>query len=417
VAIALAQNSGDLPGNAASKVYTFGTAPVVGNLIVVCTSAWGLDPPTVTDTAGNTYTRHQGISQGGVYTTIFSARVASSPASVTITTPSSQDFAHSVTEWSGLANPAYDTGTTAGVNDRSPLTVGPTATLAQADELVITTYAANTGSSASGITAPSGYTLLAVEQDYNSYVAGGSAYAVVSATAGVSAAWTETANNVGDRGAALATFKAAAGGGDVTVALTGVAATGAAGTVRADKGVTLTGVTGTGGVGTVVAGSPDVNLTLTGVQAVGQAGSVGYDDGTAPTHNPNLSSEIGGDGDPAPRRKREVYFKPWLARVLEARDLRAKPVRDKAAKKAKALEVQAAEALLEGDGLDIGALEQRWANLAPVLPDDTSEAEAFAAQVRFRLEQMGALAELERLAREALRKRNNDAAALLLLLA
>lgn len=63
-----------------------------------------------------------------------------------------------------------------------------------------------------------------------------------------------------------------AAGSDVTVALTGVGATGAAGSFGSTRDVALTGVGATGAVGTFGAG-PTVGLT--GVGATGHVGSFG----------------------------------------------------------------------------------------------------------------------------------------------
>ena len=65
---------------------------------------------------------------------------------------------------------------------------------------------------------------------------------------------------------------APAAGGDVTVAVTGVAATGAVGSVAPSLSVPLSGVAGTGEVGSVV---PSLAVPITGVAGTGSVGTVG----------------------------------------------------------------------------------------------------------------------------------------------
>lgn len=91
---------------------------------------------------------------------------------------------------------------------------------------------------------------------------------------------------------------------------------------------------------------------------------------------------------------REVSFKPLMQRILEARnEKRVKPAKERAAKRAKVIEVQAAQVALEDGGeARFRALMQQWLAQRPVIPAGSGlEAQlAFMAQVAFRIQQMQA---------------------------
>ncbi|KWT94678.1 MULTISPECIES: hypothetical protein [unclassified Variovorax] len=91
---------------------------------------------------------------------------------------------------------------------------------------------------------------------------------------------------------------------------------------------------------------------------------------------------------------REVSFKPLMQRILEARnEKRVKPAKERAAKRAKVIEVQAAQVALEDGGeAQFRALMQQWLAQRPVIPAGSGlEAQlAFMAQVAFRIQQMQA---------------------------
>ena len=212
---ALVQNSGAKSGSASTTKHTWSTAPVVGNTITVEVMTWtyGADTShTVSDDAGNVYTQDASALLNVARVSVFSAVVASVPTNTTITHSSSGGNSASFSEWSGVA--AFDTSATANT-DAPPATsfpVGPTGTLAQPDELVISAFGFNSGSGACGIATPLGYTPLAYEQDSNSYIGFGAGYLLTSDTAALSAAWTVTAtSSVSNSGArCIATYRAAA---------------------------------------------------------------------------------------------------------------------------------------------------------------------------------------------------------------
>lgn len=86
-----------------------------------------------------------------------------------------------------------------------------TATLAQADELIIAAIVVNVSSSNVHLTdPPSGYTSIGVNQDPNTSIGYEAAYKIVSATTAVSATWTFDSAAAAS---AIATYKTTGGGG------------------------------------------------------------------------------------------------------------------------------------------------------------------------------------------------------------
>ncbi|OUM01757.1 hypothetical protein A8M77_14440 [Variovorax sp. JS1663] len=116
---------------------------------------------------------------------------------------------------------------------------------------------------------------------------------------------------------------------------------------------------------------------------------------------------------------REVSFKPLLQRVLDARaERRVKPAKERAQKRAKAFEVEAARLVLEDDGAEMRFrdLMAGWLAQRPVLPpmfDRLDPMQLFMAQVAFRIQQMQA----EEQARARLADQDEEEALLALLLA
>lgn len=226
MAATLVQSSGARSGNGTSQSWTWATAPTVGNVIIVKAVGWASPTgPTAScaDAASNSYTqRTNALSTGSGATTtrgaIFDCVIASSPSSTTITWSISADHSVVFEEWSGLdtaslsdqvATPALS-GLISGSGAQT-LTVGPTATLAQADELVQTLLGAATGLAASNIATPSGYTGGVFEQNSPSFIGMGSAYKTVAATTAVDATWPfDVAGGAGQTAVALlATYRIA----------------------------------------------------------------------------------------------------------------------------------------------------------------------------------------------------------------
>ncbi|WP_162588321.1 hypothetical protein [Variovorax sp. RA8] len=133
-------------------------------------------------------------------------------------------------------------------------------------------------------------------------------------------------------------------------------------------------------------------------------------------------------GSPAPEPTRNagfesgprfVSFKPLLQRILEARaERRVKPAKERAAKRAKVIEVQAAELVLQHDGAEerFRELMAGWLAQRPVIPSVVAEVDPmqlFMAQVAFRIQQMQA----EEQARARLAAQDEEEALIALLLA
>jgi len=102
-----------------------------------------------------------------------------------------------------------------------------------------------------------------------------------------------------------------------------------------------------------------------------------------------MGFEIGGS---EPRKYRETSFKPVLQRVLEAKAPKVKPKKERAAKRAKTIEQQAAIAVTSGiEEPAYLRLFLEWKLQQPYIPPQAQGIpldEMFAAQVAFRIAQM-----------------------------
>ena len=173
------------------------------------------------------------------------------------------------------------------------------------------------------------------------------------------------------------------------------------------------------GVGSIAITGYAPTITQSGAQSVAPgAGSVVLT-GYAPTVT---------QGSPAPEPTRNagfelgprfVSFKPLLQRILEARaERRVKPAKERAAKRAKVIEVQAAELVLQDDGAEtrFRELMAGWLAQRPVIPPVVAQVDPmqlFMAQVAFRIQQMQA----EEQARVRLAAQDEEEALIALLLA
>lgn len=94
----------------------------------------------------------------------------------------------------------------------------------------------------------------------------------------------------------------------------------------------------------------------------------------------------------SPRVAREVYRKPLLQRVLEARAPKVKPKKERAAKRAKDIEIRAAQVVVSGvQGQALEELTREWMAQRPYIPDAAQQIpadELFMAQVAFRINQL-----------------------------
>lgn len=196
--------------SASSKVFTTTVAVAAGESIIVgigCDT--NLDGVVVTDSVGNTYTTHADVlatNNGTVSTQIASAHnVTALPSGGTITVSNSPAaggyrrlMAYKV---SGLATSgAFDQVATSN-SAVNPWTIGPTGTLAQADELAFF-YVIENGNHTN--TPPAGWTELRDSGSGSLQVV--TAYKITSATAAVSGGGTWNATPFA-LAAAMVTFK------------------------------------------------------------------------------------------------------------------------------------------------------------------------------------------------------------------
>lgn len=222
---------------------SFSTKPSAGHCIVVCISGRAytgeFSSSGVTDSAGNTYVLRASKRTTGLVTAaeIWVAENVAVPSG-TWTVTAAHVGATSVMSVASFDNVAtsssFDQSATASGNNTNTLAVGPTGTLAQANELVVGCMATYIASANIGVTTPSGYSEIGVYQDSGNYVGHQSCYKDVAATTAVSATWTWTTNTFYAVDGALLTLKTVgAGGGDgssVTVSGSDTLPTAASGT-------------------------------------------------------------------------------------------------------------------------------------------------------------------------------------------
>lgn len=208
--------------------------------------------------------------------------------------------------------------------------------------------------------------------------------------------------------AAAAAGETAAGGATTAGALGGAAGDAAAITTAAgiSAGGTLVGGALVAGQSTITpATGSSTTSTLTGRATVAASMVPAADSSTAGTLSPPGAAPAGGTGlqggfdvdigqQPSPRqRPREVYRKPILQRVLEERYPKVKPKKERAQRRAKNIELEAAALVLEkpiaGESR-FAELARQWMRQGPALPPALAQVnplDLFASQVAFRIRQ------------------------------
>lgn len=188
------QTSGKQSGTSSTtRTWVPSIAPLVGSKIICTATGWVSGaPPTmsVTDNATppNTYTVRQNNSETSTATYIIDGTVANVPTTITLTFSAAADHSVDWAEFNGLGN--YDTGTSNNLNgQQTTFSTGPTPTLAQASEVVIAALGLASGASNSGITVPSGFVSLGIEQDSPTYIGAGGAYTAVAPTTPITTVW------------------------------------------------------------------------------------------------------------------------------------------------------------------------------------------------------------------------------------
>ncbi len=216
-------NKGGVTADAKPTTYSLGTT-TTGSLIVVLGSMYDIFAPAdgnVTDNKGNSYTLAPNASYPGTGNQAvaiwYSANVTGGASHEVTLTPGGSAFANNVAamEITGAAttspmdvNPTGTSGTSTGPT----ITTG---TLAQADEILCGIFSTtSSGSPALGV--PSGWTLIA-EEENSVHLPYNAAYLIVSSTSTLSPTWSIASSQAWR--CALASFKAAAGGGGADLEL------------------------------------------------------------------------------------------------------------------------------------------------------------------------------------------------------
>lgn len=234
---------------------------------------------------------------------------------------------------------------------------------------------------------------------------GGTSAATATAAAGsatVSSAAASRAASAGTSAAGAATVSALA---SATVRASATAAAGSA-TVSA---------TGSAGAASSASAVPATGQATVSGQALSAARAAPVAAAGVATASATTPSQEGGRAG-FEMGARMVRRKPLLEQILEARATKkVKPAHERAAKRAKAIEVEAAElALNDGSKGQLDQLLSKWKAERPVVPEAVQMPlnEVFLAQVAFRLRQMAD----EHALRAEMHRRQDDEDALAILL-
>lgn len=216
MAIALVAGSGTkTAGSSSTLAHTFGTNPVVGDMIIVPFSCfYGSTSPTCADNYGNTYT--SAVLSNGIGASsnnkagIFWAPVTTTGASfaTTLTGGAGSYWSGSFDKWSGLATVSPVDQTAIGNATGVTLTI-TTGTTTQNDEVAICAFCSNVGSLDTFGADPTGNGFTELFRNANGATAevGVGDYLILSATGTVSASFLVNSGNA--MTGCIATFKAA----------------------------------------------------------------------------------------------------------------------------------------------------------------------------------------------------------------
>ena len=217
------------------------------------------------------------------------------------------------------------------------------------------------------------------------------------ASAMTPAAGTSTAGAMAGASVAVASMVPAAGVATSATMVGSSAAAGSANMVPAAGQATSA----------TMAGSSIAAASMVPAAGVATTATMSTSGGAAPAER-NMGFEI-----------RSTYRKPLLRRILEERYPKVKPRHERAQKRAKAIELEAVELVLDQPQAEsaFAALQKRWAAERPVVPPalaDVDPMALFRAQIAFRLRQQQL--EEQALAMLAAQRRRQEEDALIALL-
>jgi hypothetical protein len=412
-----------------------------GSTVVVVTTGGSGSAYTPTDNGGNTWPGSPAVNfdSAGARLTMWVLQNCAAKTGYQVTVASaSGDAVFTVHEVTGVLAASLDSAATASGSGAEPFTLNAASALAQAANTVISgmlpymsgdpvTYAANTG-----------YAIAAQENNNNSFYGQGVASKSVSSTAAPSVQW-DTSGATGDVFVGIIVLKEAAAGGvtgagqiasaeafgspavGATVAAAGIASAQAVGAPAVGARISAAGIGSGEAIGSpavgaainavgiasaeafgapVVGGSGIFAAGIPSAEAFGQPALAARINAAGITSGEVFGQPTVGTPAPAPARlggyelsgAREVSFKPLMQRVLEARSAkRVKPAKERAQKRAKVIEVEAAQVALE-DGAEarFRELMDSWLAQRPVMPRGLDPQQLFLAQVAFRIQQMQA---------------------------
>jgi hypothetical protein len=198
---------------------TFGSATTTGNKVIVLVFAYGNNIATVTDNKSNTYTKRAEAQLNATKVAIYEgpdSPTMGASHTVSMTAPGAGDTGLIPIEVNGLTTTPFDTSANNHVT-ASPLAIGPTATLAQANEYVVGLTCVDSGDTT--ITPPAGTSQIAEAENGSTALCFNAWDLTVSATTALTETW--TFGTISGADGVIATFKAAGGGAPTgTVAVT-----------------------------------------------------------------------------------------------------------------------------------------------------------------------------------------------------
>lgn len=197
---------------------TFASTPAAGNTVVVIGWTWLATQTAPTDNKSNTYNAavQEANSNGREGVAIWYAYNITSSATFTVNRPGNAVYWQAVEVSGLLTTDPLDTTQSDNTGGSTP-TTGTTATLSQADEIAFFVQSTSSGDQTSS-TVSAGTEIQEVLGQVDQ--AGESDYQIVAATTALTRTWTIVGGSVTDSTGAIATFKAAGGGGDPEIALT-----------------------------------------------------------------------------------------------------------------------------------------------------------------------------------------------------
>lgn len=281
-------NTVKVTGAGVTTVTTSGVTTTTGSTFVVSsTAAAGVTVNKPTDSKSNDYgtakSDQTNTGSGRLAVWVKENGAGGASHTFTVTYSAATDPAVIIKECAGAATASYDAGSLAqAARTNGVYTAGPTGTLAQANNVVLSFVASDAG----GTLTYAGPPNITQETDGNTYWTQATGHSFVTSTAAVTHSWTVSGSGV--LNCIFAIKEAAAGGTTVNPGVGSVAITGYAPTISQPHGVAP-------GVGSlaITGYAPTVAQPQAVVPGVGSIAFTGYAPAVTQTANQSLSPAVG----------------------------------------------------------------------------------------------------------------------------